>query len=91
MRKGKNNQSGVKGVFWNSQKQKWQARILVNYIGEHLGFYNDIRDAARAYAMRAIEAWGADANVATEEEIEAAYEHSLKSDKTDKSLNDLGL
>ena len=44
-----NNTSGVKGVYWNKQRGKWQAQIQVHGKGYNLGRYADIRDAAEAY------------------------------------------
>lgn len=63
------NTSGFKGVFWDKQKSKWAARIMLDYKTKHLGFYVNIADAARAYKAAAIAAWGDNANVASEEEI----------------------
>ena len=47
--KYKNNTSGAKGVCWDKQAQKWQAHIRVNGKRIHLGLFDDIDDAARAY------------------------------------------
>lgn len=44
----KSNKTGVRGVFWNSQKGKWQARINLNKKNYHLGFYDNIEDAKAA-------------------------------------------
>ena len=38
-----------KGYFWNKQKQKWQAYILVRYKGVHLGFFDTENEARKAY------------------------------------------
>lgn len=43
------NTSGFRGVFWSKQKNKWMAKITVNYKPIHLGFYADINDAVLAY------------------------------------------
>ncbi len=43
------NTSGYRGVFYNSQKSKWQAKITVDYKVTHLGFYDEAHDAATAY------------------------------------------
>lgn len=45
----KSNKSGYKGVFWNSQKQKWQARATLNYKAIYLGTFDDAEDASKAY------------------------------------------
>jgi hypothetical protein len=39
------NTSGVKGVYWNKQKKKWQAQIRANGKVRNLGRFNDIKDA----------------------------------------------
>lgn len=41
----KDNTSGVKGVFWNSQKGKWTPVICINQKRKHLGFYDDFDEA----------------------------------------------
>ena len=41
----KNNKSGVKGVSWSNQKQKWRARVLLDGKEVHVGFFNSIDDA----------------------------------------------
>lgn len=43
-----NNRSGVTGVFWNSEKRRWTARIKVRGRTIHLGDYLDKKDAAEA-------------------------------------------
>jgi hypothetical protein len=68
--KQRNNTSGFKGVFWNSQKGKWNARIMIGYKQHNIGFFVDIADAARAYRAAALGEWGEDANVSTDAEIE---------------------
>lgn len=42
------NTSGYKGVHWNKQMQKWQARITLRGKRYNLGFYENIHDAAKA-------------------------------------------
>jgi hypothetical protein len=85
------NTSGIKGVFWNSQKRKWAARIMIDYKTVHLGFFSNIADAARAYATKAKEVWGENANVATEEEIAAAVEYHSKPKLVEANAEELGL
>ena len=46
----KNNSSGYNGVFWNGQKDKWQAKIKIKYRNIHLGFYSDWFEAVCARA-----------------------------------------
>lgn len=54
----KSNKSGFKGVFWNSQKNKWQAKATKNYAGVHLGFFDDPLEASEAYKKYAEENHG---------------------------------
>jgi hypothetical protein len=42
----KANKSGVKGVFWNSQKKKWHAVIRANGKNKHIGFFDDLKIAS---------------------------------------------
>ena len=44
----KDNTSGVKGVIWSKEFQKWHARISVSGKKKHLGRYEDFDDAVRA-------------------------------------------
>jgi hypothetical protein len=46
--RNKNNTSGYKGVIWNKQAHKWQARIHIPK-QKHLGYFNEAKDAANAY------------------------------------------
>ena len=43
-----NNKSGVKGVSWNKDKNKWQAKAMQNYKNIHLGYFNNFEDAKKA-------------------------------------------
>lgn len=43
------NKSGYKGVFWNSQKRKWHAKICKNKVHHDLGRFDSPEDAAHAY------------------------------------------
>lgn len=42
--------SGVKGVRWKTEKMKWQARIRLNGAEYHLGYFDRVDDAQKAYA-----------------------------------------
>ena len=37
----KNNKSGIKGVFFSNQMNKWKTQITINYKQIHLGYYDD--------------------------------------------------
>lgn len=63
------NTSGFRGVYWYPEAGGWRARISINGRSKWLGTFKDIRDAARAYRKAAIEKWGPNAPVPTEEEI----------------------
>lgn len=42
-----NNSSGVTGVYWNSQCQKWCVNITINGKTIHGGLFDDIQDATK--------------------------------------------
>jgi len=50
--------SRFKGVTWDAQRQKWQARITFNYKQHALGRFTSEEDAARAYDAAATEMFG---------------------------------
>ncbi len=52
------NTSGVKGVHWDKQRNKWQAQIRIDGIKIHLGYFENKEDAIRARVQRANEAFG---------------------------------
>jgi hypothetical protein len=43
----KNNTSGVKGVFWNTRRQKWEAKIMFQGKRHHLGAFESLEEAAK--------------------------------------------
>lgn len=49
----RHNKSGRKGVSWSKAAKKWHAQIIVNRKNHHLGYYDDIDQAALAYAEAA--------------------------------------
>lgn len=44
----KNNKSGVKGVFWNTRRQKWESKIMFQGKRYHLGAFDSLEEAAKA-------------------------------------------
>jgi hypothetical protein len=52
------NASGVKGVGWSKQKGKWRARLSFKPKGKHLGFFDRLEDAAKAYEHGAKQHFG---------------------------------
>jgi hypothetical protein len=58
-----NNTSGVKGVSWNKQCSKWQARIKFDGKQIHLGLFSTIEEASLVRATRANELFGIFTNV----------------------------
>ncbi len=54
----RNNQAGFKGVIWNRQCRKFQARINVGGRVLHLGLFQEARPAAEAYQAAARQHFG---------------------------------
>jgi hypothetical protein len=52
------NSSGFKGVCFSRREQKWRAYLTLNRKQIHLGFFKDKNQAARAYDMAALKAFG---------------------------------
>ena len=53
-----NNKSGIKGVYWHSEKHKWQSTITVKRRTQHLGYFSNKKMAAQAYADAAKRHYG---------------------------------
>ena len=54
----KTNTSGRKGVSWNREKAKWEARIQINGKSKFLGYHVDKEIAAESYALAAEKYFG---------------------------------
>jgi AP2 domain/HNH endonuclease len=52
------NTSGVKGVHWNKNSNKWRVQIMLNGKRKHLGYFNERELAATAYARASAELHG---------------------------------
>lgn len=44
----KNNTSGSTGVTFDKRRGKWQARININGVNKHLGYFTDIEEAIKS-------------------------------------------
>ena len=53
-----NNTSKVKGVYFHKRAKKWCARIMINGINIHIGYFDNLEDAKIARINRANEAFG---------------------------------
>ena len=54
----KRNKSGFKGVYWRKQENKWCAQIKNNGETIYLGLFTNLREAAKAYDVKAVELFG---------------------------------
>ena len=52
------NTSGCKGIDWYKKNKKWRAKIMIDGIQIHLGYYDNIEDAKTARINKANEAFG---------------------------------
>ena len=75
--------SGVKGVHWFKQKQKWLAHIMVTGIHKRLGIYEDFNDAvlARLAAERELNWSGCDSS-------SPAYQYAQKNIRRERRRKD---
>jgi hypothetical protein len=58
MKKSIANKSGYKGVSWHNKAKKWQSHIMIANKNMYLGLFNDVKEAAKAYNIKAIEHFG---------------------------------
>jgi len=65
-RKYDNNTSGHKGTCWSKHTSKWMAHIRVSGKLKHLGYFDNIEDAAAAYRQAATKYHGEFANYGDE-------------------------
>lgn len=54
----KNSQSGINGVCWIKDRNKWYAHIKVDGIKKNLGFYLNINEAIAARKRGELKYWG---------------------------------
>jgi hypothetical protein len=50
----KTSSTGIKGVGFCKERQRFYARICVNYKSKHLGYFDNIGDAAAAYTYASV-------------------------------------
>lgn len=53
-----NNLSGIKGVSWDKSRNKWVARITLQYKQIHIGYFESIQDAEIARIDAELKYWG---------------------------------
>lgn len=58
------NKSGYKGVYFNNRQQQWHATITISGKSVHLGYFDDIDEAATKYAKASNDLHGAFGRVA---------------------------
>lgn len=55
----RNSRSGVRGVFWNKQRGRWQVSVSVGGSDRYGGLFDDLDDADRAAQALRAELYGA--------------------------------
>jgi hypothetical protein len=56
--KQRNNTSGHPGVSWRKKKVKWEAYIRVNHKRKHLGYFDNMEEAAKVYEEASVNYFG---------------------------------
>jgi hypothetical protein len=56
--KHRDNTSGHKGVSWYKRDKKWRAKININNKAIHIGYFDNLEDAATAYQAAALKYFG---------------------------------
>ena len=54
----KNNTSGIKGVCWDKEKEKWKVHIMINGKNVHICYFNTLEEAQSARQSVAAENFG---------------------------------
>lgn len=49
---------GIKGVSWHKTRSRWQARITIDGLTRHIGYFKDLDEARAAYNLKASELFG---------------------------------
>lgn len=52
------NKTGYKGVYFDKQMKKFRARIVIDGKSKHIGLYNTVEEAGKAYDAEALKAFG---------------------------------
>lgn len=45
---GDKSKNGKKNLSWFACKNKWRARIMINKVNRHIGYYDTVKDAQQA-------------------------------------------
>jgi hypothetical protein len=53
-----NGSSKYRGVFWDKEREKWEAQIAINGKSCYLGLFTSEVEAAKAYNIKALESFG---------------------------------
>ena len=56
------NTSGIKGVAWHKRDKRWRARVTINNVDIHLGYFKTLEEAKEARQNKINEVFGEYAN-----------------------------